>query len=831
MAQELPYEQQSFQAVHAEGTAQGVRTPWANQVAHAYDASIQALDKGIAEMVALEDYSLQQKAEHDFNSVYVAAQQQLNDRMNLPDGDENSFYDENGTLRQNKVQDFLSGFQKNLTGIASSGIRPETLEKNEWMSRDMFLKMSGTVIQAGKDKQLKNALTNFENNYKLAIEQNRINDAIAIASGAADAGLIPKSQADLLGFEAQKKWTEDNLNYLIDTDPDAAAKGIANGDYNNILSPAELGAAIKAIRRNRESKARESAQAMTNSGTPQFQAMMKGETYDELSRVLNNGNFTALEKNLMLKKASGQDIEYELKTAARNAALAFNPNADMAEQKDEFFKKFMFLGLKEEYLNGLWKQAEEKRKEIMGSDIPVERILDASNWKGSLLNNIKKAQITWAYYDNNGNISDEKIKEIRANKDLLIRIGATPRSLPAEIRDKMYTTFYTQISTETREDIITEFNNWRTTNGKEASQVEQYNKLNEITKRITDRTLEPYEKAELEDKRTEELRKAQKDLHEKKLDVEGDFSFPLIVGNRHRLVRLGVDNDPGKEAGILIPESWAEQGINMGEAFAEVTDEKGRGNMLRIVGFTQGNFPVYTQAAVDEYRLNMDTNKPYTVQILGGNWAKNTAEGQRQFLQQDASTSADMIDAIIENEGRFDKNKNLMIYDTPSADGSGNEVAGINQKYHPEEYAKLENLVRLGMHKEAREEAKRYIKEYTQPAQALMAQAGIRDRGIEYVLRDMAFNHGIEGMRRVLRRALNLDKGAGEQEIIEGMKAWPQQGSPIDILLLLKNARGSYYADIGRANPAKGKNFGGGWRNRNNKVTNTAQQYSAGLWT
>jgi hypothetical protein len=56
----------------------------------------------------------------------------------------------------------------------------------------------------------------------------------------------------------------------------------------------------------------------------------------------------------------------------------------------------------------------------------------------------------------------------------------------------------------------------------------------------------------------------------------------------------------------------------------------------------------------------------------------------------------------LDSEARRDKQGNLRVYNLPAADGGGSyEVAGINDRYHPEAASKLKQLIGDGKQQEA----------------------------------------------------------------------------------------------------------------------------------
>jgi len=97
-------------------------------------------------------------------------------------------------------------------------------------------------------------------------------------------------------------------------------------------------------------------------------------------------------------------------------------------------------------------------------------------------------------------------------------------------------------------------------------------------------------------------------------------------------------------------------------------------------------------------------------------------------------------------EGRRDKKGNLSVYALPAGDMGGDyEVAGINDRYHPEAFRRI-----AGLPAQQREEAAaKYISEYTAPLVSRLPQA------IQPFAQDMAFNRGMGGATKYLQEGLN----------------------------------------------------------------------------
>lgn len=115
-------------------------------------------------------------------------------------------------------------------------------------------------------------------------------------------------------------------------------------------------------------------------------------------------------------------------------------------------------------------------------------------------------------------------------------------------------------------------------------------------------------------------------------------------------------------------------------------------------------------------------------------------------------TPSEQARRIVDYEARRDADGCLKVYRLPSGDGGGSrEVAGINDRYHPEALDRIERLLAEGKHEEAEQEAAEHIRRYTDPV-AMLSEVP----AIQFALRDAAFNRGPTGAVKILQDALGL---------------------------------------------------------------------------
>jgi hypothetical protein len=100
----------------------------------------------------------------------------------------------------------------------------------------------------------------------------------------------------------------------------------------------------------------------------------------------------------------------------------------------------------------------------------------------------------------------------------------------------------------------------------------------------------------------------------------------------------------------------------------------------------------------------------------------------------------------VDFEGRRDKYGNLAVYKLPSGDMGGKyEVAGINDKYHPDAFKAISSL----SPSQREQAAAKYVVQYTSPFTQKLPDE------IRPFAQDLAFNRGVGGATKYMQQALN----------------------------------------------------------------------------
>ena len=168
--------------------------------------------------------------------------------------------------------------------------------------------------------------------------------------------------------------------------------------------------------------------------------------------------------------------------------------------------------------------------------------------------------------------------------------------------------------------------------------------------------------------------------------------------------------------------------------------------------------------------------------------------------EQDALQAAAL--KTIDWEARKDKQGNVQVYKLPAGDMGGNfEVAGINDKYHPDAFKRISSLPA----QERAQAAAQYVKEYTRPFVSKLPEA------VQPFAQDLAFNRGMGGATKYIQQGLNtlgqkvaIDGGLGPKTL--------QAINQVDPKALMRATSQAQLEDeyrMAQRNPARKKFIGG----------------------
>lgn len=259
--------------------------------------------------------------------------------------------------------------------------------------------------------------------------------------------------------------------------------------------------------------------------------------------------------------------------------------------------------------------------------------------------------------------------------------------------------------------------------------------------------------------------------------------------------------------------------INQHWGYDQPEDDIGKASAGCLVGRTREGHREFMARVKSDPRYQADPNFVFSTTILAE--SDVLAEARPRPKPDVTELRRQMAQAIVDFEARRDRRGRLAVYALPRGDGGGSyEVAGINNRYHPRQAARLKSLIDGGQHKQAEDEVRAYLLAYTDIVADWYPPG---DPGVEFYLRDCAFNRGPSGAARILQRAV----GVREDGVVGDVETRPASSSfdPLALLRRLRDARESYERNpVGRDENSK---FWAGLENRWDKALAAAKAFSA----
>ena len=264
-------------------------------------------------------------------------------------------------------------------------------------------------------------------------------------------------------------------------------------------------------------------------------------------------------------------------------------------------------------------------------------------------------------------------------------------------------------------------------------------------------------------------------------------------------------------------------GINQHWGYDQPVDDIGSASAGCLVGRTREGHREFMRIVKSDPRYASNNNFVFTSTVLEAADVL-TADGTAavpivpHVSGATAGQRLRMAATIVDFEARRDGQGRLAVYPLPFGDGGGTyEVAGINDRYHPAEAAKLKTLIEQGRQTEAEQSVHEYLVGYTD----VVVPWANGNAGVEFYLRDCAFNRGPTGAALILQRAVGVDRdgivGSNTRGAVERFTA-------DDLLTRLRAAREAYERDdVGRNESSK---FWNGLVNRWNKALAVARAFS-----
>ncbi len=194
----LPLERgQGRQEVAANGGNVGshpmldITTPALKQLQGQLDALTDTL-------TAEEDFAQTQTALHNMRVLKDEKEAELFDRLNLPDGDEKSFYDNGGNLRSGELKNFINSYAKPMQQLGAAGLTQRSREMVMAQALADADEFSRAVMSAGRERGRKRAMDAADARLKYHRLRGDYEGANAVVADMYEAGIASADDVALL---------------------------------------------------------------------------------------------------------------------------------------------------------------------------------------------------------------------------------------------------------------------------------------------------------------------------------------------------------------------------------------------------------------------------------------------------------------------------------------------------------------------------------------------------------------------------------------------------------------------------------------------------------
>ncbi len=635
-----------MQARRAEAFAQ-------QDILRGAQASANALGGIGREAAKLMDYKADTTARDQLRAEGEDLQNKVRLGLEAAPGSASSILFEDGSVDEDKVNDLAEEYAERIRGI-----QPQFIDQGratEWETeRDLYVGNLARRIKGEADlHQLRGIRRVSEAALRGHIDSANWGGALAEVGRQEEAGVLSPMEAGVKRKEIERASATEELAVLIDNDPSRAAELLESGRYKDVFTYAQLRQFRKEVRNRLEEDTRGRAARAAETGDAGFLSAVGGDSKEAKSLrefMENSGTFTQQEINWRVRQFYGEDVFAEVQQAARNEAMAFDIDKPMQVQEEAFMKKYGMLGMPKEALNAIWKEAEEARASLTSVSIDAGSLLDKETMAGRTLLSAelwKEAQGHLAAKDKEGTpwsfVEGSYLRKDAALMELIgYKEGDRPKVIAAKYEDYMRK----KIAERTRELILARYNQWRKTEGKEASPLTQYNTLRSIAKTITggqviggSENITPQSQVDTEianyDDNVAQQRKRREAWGAGELP---DEAAVLNFRKDEQMTLRFDDQQKDKPVGILVPKAWLTQNrfgeVDMNSATVEATFDNKHYRVFKVVGTCDGDVPVMTHAVAVQGGWNPQGSYNASVRFMYGTMAPVIADRQQAAMEQ-----------------------------------------------------------------------------------------------------------------------------------------------------------------------------------------------------
>lgn len=557
------------------------------------DAALQQLRVGLGDLAKLKDFQSGQELKRGLSENEAGLLNDLHEAAQVTAGEEGSLYMADGKLNESFFQAKLSEYQQKNNALPRSFYLQDATVRGE---QDVLNANSGMEIAAVKlvaQQEVGRIAGAFQDNYDLAIQQGRFNDAANCAKDAYAGGVISEAKMQIMVHNAHKKGAEDELDALTYSNPDEAYDRLNNGQYDMYLSPAER---ARRLSKMREDKKLAKPKDIMDTYIDNPEAAKAKDKTPEFS-----GYFTAQECGWInaIAAGKGDDVKQEMEYAAIEEARAFDPKGDPERFRADFMRKWNGqFGLDKDFCSRQLSMAEKRRGKLTSPQIDVKQRLDNMESGGVLRN-----EATWKKIQENM----PSVEKIRRDYKALAGINADDSD--DRVKEKYLTYRDKAHNKELRGRINEMYDAWLDTEeGEKAAPVVQAEKFLSIARQVTGRKdIGMGERMALNMMYTTGMQ-AQGVRHREWDRAQGQRYHiePRAAQEPYMNASMGFDSErKDLPAGVLLPKSMLGD-AKQEDVVMEITYDNKHIRRFRVVGTTDGEQPVMTYAVARDGGYELD---------------------------------------------------------------------------------------------------------------------------------------------------------------------------------------------------------------------------------
>lgn len=523
---------------------------------------------------------------------------ELNRRMNLANGAEDSFYDKDGRLKLEDLKrfndDYTSRAMQTNTGYASPMDREE---------RDAYLQQYAAKVRqeteaAAINSETQRAKKAFSDSYNLYAAQGDYGSAVGAADKAYKAGLISKDERDLYALRAQKSAASAAAKNIVASNNPQTFDDFCK-KYGDMFTPEELTAMWKEMQDNGQASV--------------YSAMAEGDSYRaEAEDADNMFIYTEIARELAVRKKNGEDITKEALERCQEEAESLHPDEyDDPTRENEFYLQWESIGMEKSQIARAWTKAKDRAKTLETRDIPLtdyRRVASNAFSYDILPPRFKEDienQVYW--YDKDGKRTVHGgWKPGQALRESYAEQAGIKENDDKEVAAKKYISWEAKrLIDREMNDILADFRGLRETQeGKKLNATAQRRWLEQqIERRIGQRVTlgDTSTLDKLDEKEVVEQVRTNKDW------VKNRGGYYIRNAANDGRCDMTVDTDQEKPEGVLLPRAKYEGKLNIEENGIVLKDRSGRCIAVPIVGYTDSTEPQMTYALALRARINPKT--------------------------------------------------------------------------------------------------------------------------------------------------------------------------------------------------------------------------------